>query len=120
MLVEFDKLNDYIANGELEVAAWTSHLATMRNIRRSLEELMRLHGDKAATRVQTTWRRFSAHLRTETERRSRTTIRTPCTADRRMAEYCCQTSRLCIRAAAQAVNARSLLAISVLVIALVF
>ena len=40
------------SDGELEVAAWTSHLSTMRNIMEALEEKVKTHRDKAASRIQ--------------------------------------------------------------------
>ena len=100
MQAEMDKLNSYITNGEHEVAAWISHLATMRSIRQCLEEAMRLHRDKAVTRIQAKWHVISAHRCAEREHRSRATTRIQSAASRRMAEYCCQTSMWCIRAAA--------------------
>ena len=54
MQAELEKLSSYIANDELEIAGWISHLATMRSIRQRLEEFVRLHRDKSATHIQAT------------------------------------------------------------------
>ena len=52
MRAEADELNTYIASSELEIAAWSSHLSTMRSIRDNLNNRMCLHRNKAATQIQ--------------------------------------------------------------------
>ena len=66
------------SDGELEVAAWTSHLSTMRNIMEALEEKVKTHRDKAASRIQANWRFFSTQRRTKAMRCSRAAIRVQC------------------------------------------
>ena len=63
------------SDGELEVAAWTSHLSTMRNIMEALEEKVKTHRGKAASRIQANWRFFSTQRRTKAMRCSRAAIR---------------------------------------------
>ena len=66
------------SDGELGVAAWTSHRSTMRNIMEALEEKVKTHRGKAASRIQANWRFFSTQRRTKAMRCSRAAIRVQC------------------------------------------